>query len=107
VTDQLQSKLERIVKKGKSSMLARIEGEYPMGISLVADGRRFNLMRNAESKEMAAYFLAKFGDRVTDYLRISQVNLDLGDDHPKALSLLHGRSMAMRRLANCLARRGR
>ena len=106
VTDQLQSKLERIVKKGKSSMLARVEGSYPMGMKLVADGRRFNLMLSSESKAMAAHFKAKFGDRITDYLRISQVNLDLDDSHPKALALLHGRSVAMRRLANCFARKG-
>ena len=106
VTDQLQSKLERIVKKGKSSMVARVEGQYPMNIKLVADGRRFNLMLNAESNAMAAHFTTKFGDRMVDYLRIGQVNLDLDDSHPKALALLHGRSVAMRRLANCFARKG-
>ena len=98
VTEQLQTKLERIVKRGRSSMTARIEGRYPKGIHLVIDGRRFNLMKPEQSKAMAKYFSDKFGERITDYLRIAQVNLSLDSEHSKALSLLHGRSLAMRQL---------
>jgi hypothetical protein len=102
VTDQLSQKLERIVKKAQSPMQIRVDGQYPKSLRVSADGKRYGVVTVQTLADLAHYFIEKSRGKNTDYLRVNQVNLELQETAPEALSLLHARSLLMRRFSRQL-----